>query len=167
MRWSIRRRLSEGSGGLLLPGALRAPPEDLNPQDLVRNYRNRITRRRRIPQRSYRSQLENDPIRWVRTSESNPLYTSVDASRPRTARRYTGGNGGAAGNRTRVRSAYYRRVYRHSPGEPGPAEYREQTTKREGRLSRRWFRLRASRCLPASDPYCARRCRGGADVRAL
>jgi len=29
-----------------------------------------------------------------------------------------GENGGAAGNRTRVRFAYYTRVYRHSPGKP-------------------------------------------------
>ena len=35
-----------------------------------------------------------------------------------------GEDGGAAGNRTRVRSAYYKRVYRHSPGEPGPLQYR-------------------------------------------
>ena len=32
--------------------------------------------------------------------------------------------GGAAGNRTRVRFAYYTRVYRHSPGKPGPNQYR-------------------------------------------
>ena len=31
------------------------------------------------------------------------------------------GNGGAAGNRTRVRSAYYERVYLHSPAETGQA----------------------------------------------
>src|SRR5690606_6617964 len=83
-----------------------------------------LTRRERLLQRSYRSQLVKGPIRGARTGESSPLYTSVDASRPRTARRYTGGNGGAAGNRTRVRSAYYRRVYRHSPGEPGQDQYR-------------------------------------------
>src|SRR3990167_3563979 len=35
-----------------------------------------------------------------------------------------GRNGGAAGNRTRVRSAYYKRVYRHSPGEPEQDRYR-------------------------------------------
>lgn len=37
--------------------------------------------------------------------------------------------GGAAGNRTRVRSAYYRRVYRHSPGEPEPVQFRRQGLK--------------------------------------
>ncbi len=51
----------------------------------IRNHPNRITRRERLLQRSYRSQLENGPIRWARTSESNPLYTSVDASRPHAA----------------------------------------------------------------------------------
>ena len=108
-----------------MAGPLAAPPQELIPEDLsVRNQPNRITRRGGLLQRSYRSQLENGPIRWARTGESSPLYTSVDASRPRTARRYTGGNGGAAGNRTRVRSAYYKRVYRHSPGEPGQAQYR-------------------------------------------
>jgi len=36
----------------------RAPPEDLTPQDLrVRNHPNRITRRERLLQRSYRSQV--------------------------------------------------------------------------------------------------------------
>ena len=69
-----------------MAGALRAPPEELIPQDLsVRNQPNRITRRGGLLQRSYRSQLENGPIRWARTSESNPLYTSVDASRPHAA----------------------------------------------------------------------------------
>jgi len=81
-----RKMRIEESGGLLLPGAPRAPPEDLNPQDLsVRNQPNRITRRGGLLQRSYRSQLDNGPIRWARTSESNPLYTSVDASRPHAA----------------------------------------------------------------------------------
>src|SRR6476661_2802661 len=44
-----------------------------------------------------------------------------------------GRNGGAAGNRTRVRSAYYKRVYRHSPGEPEQDQYRASTPVRQGR----------------------------------
>ncbi len=124
--------------GVLLAGPLAAPPEDLNPQDLSWNYRNRITRRQRIPQRSYRSQLENGPIRWARTSESSLLYTSVDASRPHDARRNTGGNGGAAGNRTRVRSAYYKRVYRHIRSKPRLDQYRASVARFKGatRVSR-------------------------------
>ena len=109
-----------------------------------------LTRRERLLQRSYRSQLENGPIRWARTSESNPLYTSVDASRPRTARRYTGGNGGAAGNRTRVRSAYYRHVYRHSPGEPEQDQYRRSRLAIEGPSGRR--------CSPGAES-CGGCCR--------
>jgi hypothetical protein len=118
--------------GILLAGSLAAPPEDLNPQDLSWNYRNRITRRQRIPQRSYRSQLENGPIRWAKTSESSLFYTSVDASRPHTFRRYAGENGGAAGNRTRVRSAYYKRVYRHIRSKPRLKQYRASVARFKG-----------------------------------
>ena len=54
-----------------MAGALRAPPEELIPQDLsVRNQPNRITRRGGLLQRSYRSQLENGPIRWAKTGKS-------------------------------------------------------------------------------------------------
>ena len=54
-----------------MAGALRAPPEELIPQDLsVRNLPNRITRRGGLLQRSYRSQLENGPIRWAKTGKS-------------------------------------------------------------------------------------------------
>ena len=34
------------------------------------------------------------------------------------------GIGGAAGNRTRVQSGYYARVYLHSPDESEPVQYR-------------------------------------------
>ena len=37
---------------------------------------------------------------------------------PMQSRDNSGEIGGAAGNRTRVQSAYYVRVYPHSPGEP-------------------------------------------------
>src|SRR5690606_23788870 len=44
---------------------------ELIPQDLsVRNLPNRITRRGGLLQRSYRSQLENGPIRWAKTGKS-------------------------------------------------------------------------------------------------
>lgn len=46
-----------------------------------------------------------------------------------------GRNGGAAGNRTRVRSAYYKRVYRHSPGEPEQDQYRLRRRGIEGRTA--------------------------------
>ena len=48
-----------------------------------------------------------------------------------------GGVGGAAGNRTRVQSAYYVRVYLHSQGKPWPPQYgpyplqKEEQTVRE------------------------------------
>ena len=42
-------------------------------------------------------------------------------------------SGGVAGYRPRVRSAYYLRVYVHSPGEPGQAEYRRGTCATQGR----------------------------------
>lgn len=72
--------------GVLLPGPPTGPAQGSEPLGLkIRNHPNRITRRERLLQRSYRSQLENGPIRWARTSESNPLYTSVDASRPHAA----------------------------------------------------------------------------------
>ena len=72
--------------GVLLPGPPTGPAQGSEPLGLkIRNHSNRITRRERLLQRSYRSQLENGPIRWARTSESNPLYTSVDASRPHAA----------------------------------------------------------------------------------
>lgn len=77
--WRIKRRDSVAR----LP---TGPAQGSEPLGLkVRNHPNRITRRERLLQRSYRSQLENGPIRWARTSESNPLYTSVDASRPHDA----------------------------------------------------------------------------------
>jgi hypothetical protein len=41
--------------------------------------------------------------------------------------------GGAAGNRTRVQSAYYSRVYVHSPGKPEPLQYRAYGAPMEGR----------------------------------
>ena len=40
-----------------------------------------------------------------------------------------GSIGGAAGNRTRVQSAYSVRVYLHSPAETGHAQYRRETLK--------------------------------------
>jgi hypothetical protein len=40
---------------------------------------------------------------------------------PMQSRDNSGEIGGAAGNRTRVQSAYYVRVYPHSPGEPEQA----------------------------------------------
>ncbi len=40
--------------------------------------------------------------------------------------------GGAAGYRPRVRSAYYLRVYAHSPGEPEQAEYRRGPADTQG-----------------------------------
>lgn len=43
--------------------------------------------------------------------------------------------GGAAGNRTRVQSAYYVRVYSHSPTEVGLFQYRVFAFRMEGRAS--------------------------------
>lgn len=40
--------------------------------------------------------------------------------------------GGAAGNRTRVQSAYFARVYLHSPGKPEPPQYRAEGASGEG-----------------------------------
>jgi hypothetical protein len=40
--------------------------------------------------------------------------------------------GGAAGNRTRVQSAYYVRVYPHSPAETGQIQYRALVRRMEG-----------------------------------
>ena len=41
--------------------------------------------------------------------------------------------GGAAGNRTRVQSAYYVRVYPHSSAEAGQSQYRGFAVGMEGR----------------------------------
>ena len=69
-----------------MPGPPTSPAQGSEPLGLkIRNQPNRITRRGGLLQRSYRSQLDKGPIRWARTSESNPLYTSVDASRPHAA----------------------------------------------------------------------------------
>ncbi len=63
--------------------------------------------------------------------QSNPLYTFVDpVSAPDPPNE--GEFGGAAGYRPRVRSAYYERVYAHSPGEPGPDKYRRAGTRPQG-----------------------------------
>ena len=40
--------------------------------------------------------------------------------------------GGAAGNRTRVQSAYFARVYLHSPGKPERFQYRDYCPAGEG-----------------------------------
>lgn len=42
--------------------------------------------------------------------------------------------GGAAGNRTRVQSAYYVRVYPHSSAETGRSQYRGFAAGMEGRV---------------------------------
>ena len=112
--------------GILLAGSPTGPAWGTDPPGLKCSKSTEpLMRRGGLLQRSYRSQLENGPIRWARTGESSLLYTSVDASRPHKPPPITRGrNGGAAGNRTRVRSAYYKRVYRHSPGKPGQSEYR-------------------------------------------
>lgn len=54
--------------------------------------------------------------------------------------------GGAAGNRTRVQSAYYVRVYPHSSAEAGRVEYRVRRARREG--SRPLWRSWARRAAP-------------------
>ena len=84
----------------------------------MRNLPRCITQRGGSLQRSYRSHLVKDPKRWVRPRES---YAFTRLSMligpvlvPDNGRRV----GGAAGNRTRVQSAYYARVYPHSPSEP-------------------------------------------------
>ncbi len=48
----------------------------------MRNPQHRITRRDGLLERSYRSQLENEPIAEAHTERKQPLYTSVDADRP-------------------------------------------------------------------------------------
>ena len=57
--------------GVLLPGPPTGPAQGSEPLGLkIRNHSNRITRRERLLQRSYRSQLENGPIRWAKTGKS-------------------------------------------------------------------------------------------------
>ena len=51
---------------------------------------------------------------------------------PALSRDNSGGFGGAAGNRTRVQSAYFARVYLHSPGKPEHREYRDYWAAGEG-----------------------------------
>ena len=98
---------------------LRTPPEAAKPQDLSFGL---LAALRGEGHRS--TVVIGNCTVWTDNggtspSESLHLYTSVDPiSAPRSLQdgpRNGGEVGGAAGYRPRVRSAYYVRVYRHSP----------------------------------------------------
>lgn len=131
-----------------MPGPPTGPAQGSEPLGLkIRNHPNRITRRERLLQRSYRSQLENGPIRWARTSESNPLYTSVDASRPHAASADNAGRklveppGIAPGSGPLITSAFIA-IVRPKPDKPNIGLVRTHS-------KRRLFGLRFSPSDPA------------------
>ena len=79
-----------------------------------------LTRPNGLLQRSYRSHLQNGPKRWAKPEESNTFRRLSMLIGPMLARDNRGKIGGAAGNRTRVQSAYDVRVYPHSSASRTP-----------------------------------------------
>ena len=107
--------MQEG-GGVLLPGPLPAPPDAAKTPGLqVETRRVAYAARRTSPAKlSFAFSLKPETV--GQAGRKQHLYTSVDADRPRISPPKRGKEfGGAAGNRTRVQSAYFVRVYPHSP----------------------------------------------------
>ena len=105
-----------------MPGASRAPPEDLNPQGLSHE----INRTAYAARRTSSAKLSFAFRKWPETAvpyrEKAVAFTRLSMLIGPMLPRDTGREiGGAAGNRTRVQSAYYARVYLHSPVEPDPS----------------------------------------------
>ena len=99
-----------------MAGASRAPPEDLNPQDLSHE----INRVAYAAKRTSSAKLSFAFRKWPETvvpcREKAVVFTRLSMLIGPVPSRDTGRRfGGAAGNRTRVQSAYYTRVYLHSP----------------------------------------------------
>ena len=120
------------SAGILLPGSRQAPPEDLNLQEF----------RLELPEPHYAAtayspaKLSFAVTKWP-DNDGPARAKAILFTRPSMlvgpipSADNAGENGGAAGNRTRVRSAYYKRLYRHSPGEPGLSQYRGEGMKNQ------------------------------------
>jgi len=93
---------------------LRTPPHAARREDLVSATRTAYAARAIAGARLLLATVQIGPITVVpHRDKAIPLYTFVDpVSAPSAPNRVVGG---AAGYRPRVRSAYYERVYVHSP----------------------------------------------------